>query len=296
MKKGSIPPEKWYVKPNNKKEQLIIAKWFDENYRGTCVPNFYLNNAKDDKGYGTIYVKGKAPGNVIFGDNFPGIEDFLYISFNEFLKYFVNKNLKIIGYKAPYDIFGGRVKKGNVFDKKNKMITDTYYHPSSLRIEHCFSLPEEIVETWEPVFEKEFNTGDWVYVVEAISGCKVLNKQTAQVVEDSYLPTTGLVESEKNWDYKLKLRNRVYCFKGELRKATEEEINKTLLPIINDHQCIDNGDRTITCGCTTKSLDWILGMYEGLSNNNLDHTHISKVKVTVSELEQILNYFGLIEN
>lgn len=54
---------------------------------------------------------------------------------------------KIIGYKAPFDLYGG-IKKGNLFTKDHS-IKWGYRHKNS------YCIPDEIVETWEPVYEEE---------------------------------------------------------------------------------------------------------------------------------------------
>lgn len=55
---------------------------------------------------------------------------------------------KIIGYKTPHDLFGGRIKKDAIFSK---------YSPKSLVMYTegftTSGVPTEIVKTWEPVYE-----------------------------------------------------------------------------------------------------------------------------------------------
>lgn len=58
---------------------------------------------------------------------------------------------KVIGYKAPYNLFGDRVKGGVLYqryvDNYSPVEWDRDYH------ETHFKLPKEIVEKWEPVYE-----------------------------------------------------------------------------------------------------------------------------------------------
>jgi hypothetical protein len=76
--------------------------------------------------------------------------------FEEFKKQIMN-NKKIIGYKAPFDMEFGNVKKGDVFKK---------FHTSN----NCYEadknkyilIPKEIVERWEPVFEEIFESEEVV--------------------------------------------------------------------------------------------------------------------------------------
>jgi hypothetical protein len=55
-----------------------------------------------------------------------------------------------IGFKAPHDLFRGRIKKGSIFSlfSPKKLVMYTPSAPSS-------GVPTEIVETWEPVYEEK---------------------------------------------------------------------------------------------------------------------------------------------
>lgn len=59
---------------------------------------------------------------------------------------------KIIGYKAPFDLYGGRVQKGDVFPKESLSGTGSYRLSKELV---TFYIPMEIVETWEPVYRED---------------------------------------------------------------------------------------------------------------------------------------------
>jgi hypothetical protein len=62
--------------------------------------------------------------------------------------------MKIIGYKAPYDLFKGEVKKGTIYkiDKKNITNSGTCGWTDDYNYSYT-NLPLEIVEQWEPVYE-----------------------------------------------------------------------------------------------------------------------------------------------
>lgn len=64
-----------------------------------------------------------------------------------------NMEKKIIGYKAPYDLFEGKINKGILY-KKNDYALNTYY-PQEYSKTSPYILPKEIVETWEAVYEPE---------------------------------------------------------------------------------------------------------------------------------------------
>lgn len=65
-----------------------------------------------------------------------------------------NKMNNIIGYKAPFDLWKGDVKKGTIYKLLKKKIhwdRDTYC-PDGFNYEQV-GLPKEIVESWEAVYE-----------------------------------------------------------------------------------------------------------------------------------------------
>ena len=67
------------------------------------------------------------------------------------LAYLNNKPMdkKIKGYKAPYDLFGGAVKKDTVLIKE-----EGGYVICDSRNRH-YALPAEWIETWEAVYEEK---------------------------------------------------------------------------------------------------------------------------------------------
>lgn len=58
---------------------------------------------------------------------------------------------EIVGYKAPFDLYGGKIKKGSVFKKDPLPSTYSVY---SFESKPIFTIASEIVETWEPVYKK----------------------------------------------------------------------------------------------------------------------------------------------
>lgn len=67
---------------------------------------------------------------------------------------------EIIGYKAPFDMFKGKVKKGALYERVIVDESDNTYgigtFSSDNRIGfYKYILPSEIVETWEPVYKEE---------------------------------------------------------------------------------------------------------------------------------------------
>lgn len=72
----------------------------------------------------------------------------------------INKNMKqrkIIGYKAPFDFFGGKIKKETVYTYS---ALSFMYFP--IQGSCLCSMPAEIVEKWEAVYEEEkLEIKDW---------------------------------------------------------------------------------------------------------------------------------------
>jgi len=62
-------------------------------------------------------------------------------------------NKKLIGYKAPMDLFDNEIKKGTIFTKQKARGKEVY--EPAIAIDDGYHLPTEIVETWEPVYESQ---------------------------------------------------------------------------------------------------------------------------------------------
>lgn len=60
-------------------------------------------------------------------------------------------NKRIIGYKAPTDLWGGSIKKGMIF-RKAAAPNDSY---TTDQVTMSNNIPKELAETWEPVYEEE---------------------------------------------------------------------------------------------------------------------------------------------
>lgn len=56
----------------------------------------------------------------------------------------------LIGYQCPMDLFGGKVKKGDLYVKT---LDPSIYLPSELPLRY-FELPSEIVTSWTPIYRK----------------------------------------------------------------------------------------------------------------------------------------------
>jgi hypothetical protein len=78
------------------------------------------------------------------------IQGYEEITLEEFKKIYGNMQKKIIGYKVPYNMFRNNIQKDVVYVKSNN---PDYYVPEGAF--SVYSLPKEIVESWEPVYEEE---------------------------------------------------------------------------------------------------------------------------------------------
>lgn len=130
----------------------------------------------------------------------------------------MNKTQNITGYKAPYDLAEGMVKKGTIYKKVQE--DDRFYAPEG-KISKT-TLPKEIVETWEKVYEEEFKVGDWVIMIKDYTNN--LKKGDMFKVEDSKAyplndPKSTCVSACKF------TKTPSFPFKDFLRKATQEEID-----------------------------------------------------------------------
>jgi len=75
------------------------------------------------------------------------------IDIYQFRKYILGKEpRKIIGYKAPFDMYDGEIKMGTLFELNFGLNIYSYYIPNV----KIYSLPKEIVEKYFiPVYEEE---------------------------------------------------------------------------------------------------------------------------------------------
>lgn len=69
---------------------------------------------------------------------------------------------RIFGYIAPKDLFNGKVKEGDIYSKTNN--ADNTYGVICGK-DYKYTLPSEIVETWEPEYYPKFKVGDHVIVL-----------------------------------------------------------------------------------------------------------------------------------
>jgi hypothetical protein len=120
---------------------------------GIKSENFYVDSL-----HGIIYVVLRKNNsfsyqpignNLQFKDYFKTQYDYCEkISFSDFMECNSHRR-KIYGYKCPYDLFKGRVKKGSIFSaySNEKIVMYNKDYMTS-------GVATEIVQTWEPVYEE----------------------------------------------------------------------------------------------------------------------------------------------
>lgn len=132
------------IQCNNKKEAdavckifgIPISKYYDTNCffgvdlsrRNYC---FYAHNAAIS--YGEIIIQA-----------------------SEVIAKYEAHNPKIIGYRCPFDMFHQEndflVNKGDLYVKRHDFLN--CYRPEKNQASDLFAMPDEIVKTWEPVYEE----------------------------------------------------------------------------------------------------------------------------------------------
>lgn len=134
-------PEKWCIE-RNKENSEIVNDYFNKKLNTKAPYNF----TSDKK-----YVYSDITESIDYCSSKP--KDYTEITFEQFQKYVLNNtktmDKEIIGYKAPKDLFGGRVKEGHLFIYRHKSCGVDYYSAEGTYLD----LPFDIVSDWEPVYK-----------------------------------------------------------------------------------------------------------------------------------------------
>jgi|694.fasta_scaffold01065_91 hypothetical protein len=143
MNKEFVIPKQWYINVTTKEQAKIVGRWFDQSeFACSQTPNFYETEGDLDV-YG-----GVSPGNV-YGNSVGTL-----ITFEQFEKYILknktNMKKEIIGYKSPITM--GDHPKGTLYIKYSG--NNDLYIPNNT-IKNTYSVPKEIVETWEPIYKED---------------------------------------------------------------------------------------------------------------------------------------------
>lgn len=166
---------------NNKKVNIsnCIGKWIK------CTANEFMElasffNIKTIYSYdGYYHIKGNHRVDFRFG-----YDEGDYINFKDIVFPKSQEQKKIIGYKCPVELFGGRIKIGTVFKYSH---TDVYRGEESQY--SVYMLPKEIVEAWEPVYEPTMKYAKNTALLTK-DGRIVGNAIITDYLDDNYLITT----------------------------------------------------------------------------------------------------------
>jgi len=180
---------------------------------------------------------------------------------------------KIIGYKAPYDLFGGNIKAGELF---SKVTENSYKTTSTGSTQYSRHLPKEIVEQWEPVYNQEYEIGEYVTDDDGRNIYKI-----GSYKNNNYYPAPGKYSSGKDI-------NISYSFGYKLRRATKEEIEAAQSVKISGYTA-EAVDGEIAFGCqrlTKQDLHTV----EKLLNNEINASiTIHNTKITKEIIQKLLN-------
>ena len=146
-----ILPAKWCVKRDTHEKSLILSEWANKDsntdgHEGYSEFNFIHSENVDIHSF-SPRSEGKQKG-------------FTEITFEQFKKYILKMDKKIIGYICPMDLYsqnGLGLKQGDILIQKQYV--NHWYVKSP---NDTFTLPFELVKTWEPVYESKFKAGEWV--------------------------------------------------------------------------------------------------------------------------------------
>ena len=256
-----ILPEKWYIIPENEEEDKVLCKW-----RGGGHASHYSNAALSSSKYWQFITDVES--------------NHTRITFEQFKKYVLNKekmiDKKIIGYKAPFDIYGGNIKKESIVKLKPGETCQYYINSSTSEV---FYIPTEIVKTWEPVYEEDkpkFKVGDWVTVISVYSNSEKGGNNNPIFYRVGVVSRIDKIYNErccKNKDYEwIHLEGEMTdcgITDNQVRLATTKEINTYLF---------EEAKRRYPIG------------------TKIYPVHLSTSKTFVSEVRSHDNYYDLLIN
>jgi hypothetical protein len=150
-------PQYWAVK--NDSSQLFkdeVIKWLNQI---TKLSNYFDGSASLDY-YGYDGNQSNSFEKGVFHSH--DLNDFennpVLLTLKQFIKLKAEtQHEQLIGYRAPHDMFGGEIKKGELLVKY--YFGNLHYIKQKTKLsERENLLPAEIVEQWEPVYKSAFET------------------------------------------------------------------------------------------------------------------------------------------
>lgn len=176
FKRLVLKEEKMYTKEDILKEGIVVFLETEEEHRE--LSNF-IGRTITGKFKGAHYYR--LSDDTYSGDSSKGNlgyykkGNYKGINFNQ-----IQMNKKIIGYKAPFNMWNGTIQAGEILIKTS----DHGYglDNSKRKVLNTDSFPKEIVETWEPVFaQEEIKIGE--SIVEFRDSEVLVNKKVYTKVE-----------------------------------------------------------------------------------------------------------------
>lgn len=197
-------------------------------------------------------------------------------------KMLTGKPEDIIGYKVPIDLFGGDIKEGEVYEThpSNKDLYIPLEEPSNSKGRAYYSIPGEVVKTWEPVLRDNFKVGDWAIARKEQFETESIWNTAFQITKLE--PASGgdqYVHTEKGHNQRL----------SRMRLATEEEIQAAQSLTVAGYTSEFLPGRRVKFGCQTiDEADLIvLKKLMGASELGLKLTSHG-VNITTAELDKLL--------
>lgn len=200
-------PEKWVIKQNTSEE---VCQWFRQ-----------FGNTVTAKVSGYFKYLKYFNGVTSYETQIPN--DYTEITLQQFKKHILKEkemNKKIIGYKAPMDLFGGLIKKDTLYVKDPNGYNPETYYPNKYKsydsAQYKEQFPAEIVEQqWEPCYENEFKVGNVLYVEKYIESAS----QSGDLIEITAMEASSIFE------YWIRYKNLKTGLKGAFGKSHYEKLN-----------------------------------------------------------------------
>jgi len=212
-------------------------------------------------------------------------ENHTLLTFEQFKEKILNMNTekKVLGYKAPFDLFGGKIKKETIY-RKSKIETNEYCpNLDSYKTDFSCNLPKEIVEQWEKVYEEEYKIGDFVYITNTGFSIKGAKKGDVKVIKsfkneyDTYYVNNIIFEDDSYGGCDEPLTQF-------FRKATKEEIQASQQKVIT----VNNTEIIIKKGSMFAvdkefNIDYLLSI-QGIFDTKVYHTKTWTINVETVKL------------
>jgi hypothetical protein len=223
-------PKQWHIHVTTPEQAKIVGRWFDQSkFTTPNSPNFYEKE-------GRLGIYGGVSAGNVYGNDY-GTK----ITYEQFEKYILKQNnkqnnMEIIGYKSPTQI--GTHAKGELYIKVNEYL----YIPDSTRNtpnKMFYSIPKEIVETWEPVYKETSKTlvlgTSRIKVVISKGKIDVDNGNIIDIVQFKFLyqalTNTEMKGSSRPYDVSFPKGVKIGCSEFEVSEIkliidTYNELNK----------------------------------------------------------------------